>query len=144
MFKEILLPVDLNDDSSWRKALPVAVDLCQKFRCKLHVMTVVPSFGMAIVGQYFPKNFEKNALKEADEKLHAFTKQHVPKDIPCQHIVAHGTIYEEIVKTRKALGDAVDLIVMASHRPELEDYLIGPNAARVVRHSRVSILVVRE
>ena len=96
MFKEILLPVDLNDDSSWRKALPVAVDLCQKFGCKLHVMTVVPSFGMAIVGQYFPKNFEKDALKGADEKLHAFTKQHVPKEVPCQHIVAQKKGWEPV------------------------------------------------
>ena len=37
----------------------------------------------------------------------------------------------------------VDLIAMASHRPALKDYLIGPNAARVVRHADVSVLVVR-
>ena len=36
-----------------------------------------------------------------------------------------------------------DLIVMASHRPELKDYLIGPNAARVVRHADCSVQVVR-
>ena len=144
MFKEILLPVDLNDESSWRKALPVAVDLSKTYGCKLHVMTVVPTFGMTLVGQYFPKDFEKNALKEADAKLKALTKAHVPGQISCQNIVAHGTVYEEIVKTRQELGDKVDLIVMASHRPELEDYLIGPNSARVVRHSKVSILIVRE
>ena len=33
---------------------------------------------------------------------------------------------------------------MASHRPELRDYLIGPNAARVMRHADASVLVVRE
>ena len=37
-----------------------------------------------------------------------------------------------------------DLIVMASHRPELKDFLLGPNAARVVRHANCSVLVVRE
>ena len=37
-----------------------------------------------------------------------------------------------------------ELIVMASHRPELRDYLIGPNAARVMRHADASVLVVRE
>jgi nucleotide-binding universal stress UspA family protein len=35
------------------------------------------------------------------------------------------------------------MIVMASHRPELKDYLLGPNAARVVRHAECSVLVVR-
>jgi nucleotide-binding universal stress UspA family protein len=33
---------------------------------------------------------------------------------------------------------------MASHRPELSDYLLGPNAARIVRHAKQSVLVVRE
>jgi nucleotide-binding universal stress UspA family protein len=36
-----------------------------------------------------------------------------------------------------------DLIVMASHRPELKDDLLGANAARVVRPSKRSVLVVR-
>lgn len=37
-----------------------------------------------------------------------------------------------------------DLIVLSSHRPEMRDYLIGPNAARVVRHAKQSVLVVRD
>jgi nucleotide-binding universal stress UspA family protein len=36
------------------------------------------------------------------------------------------------------------VIVLASHRPELKDYLLGPNAARVVRHAKCSVLVVRD
>jgi nucleotide-binding universal stress UspA family protein len=37
-----------------------------------------------------------------------------------------------------------DLIVMTSHRPELKDYLLGPNAARVMRHAKQSVFIVRE
>jgi len=38
----------------------------------------------------------------------------------------------------------VDLIVMASHPPEeVQDFLIGSNADRVVRHSPIPVLVVR-
>ncbi len=144
MFKEILLPIDLNDPSSWRKTLPVTLELVEKFGCKLHVMTVVPTYGMSMVAGFFPEDFEKKALQAADKHLHEWTRQHVPDGIPVQHVVAHGTVYEEIIETRKTLGDAVDLIVMASHRPDLKDYLIGPNAARVVRHSQVSVLIVRE
>ncbi|MFY2822514.1 universal stress protein, partial [Ruegeria sp. MALMAid1280] len=36
-----------------------------------------------------------------------------------------------------------DLIVIGAHKPDLKDYLLGPNAARVVRHSTVSVYVVR-
>lgn len=144
MFKGILLPVDLDDESSWHKAAPVAVEMCRKFGCGLHVMTVVPSFGMSVVASFFPPDFEKKALAAASENLRKFTADHIPEGIEVQRIVAQGTIYQEIIKARTELGDAVDLIVLASHRPELEDYLIGPNAARVLRHSRVSVLVVRE
>lgn len=144
MFKDILVPVDLNEESSWRKALPVAIELCRAHKRKLHVMTVVPSFGLSYVGSFFPPDFEKKAVNETTKRLHALTDDTVPSDVPVERIVGRGTIYEEVVKARQALGDDCDLIVMASHRPGLEDYLLGPNAAKVLRHSKVSVLVVRE
>ncbi len=36
-----------------------------------------------------------------------------------------------------------DLIMMASHKPDMSDYFIGSTAARVVRHSPISVLVTR-
>ena len=39
---------------------------------------------------------------------------------------------------------ADELIVIGSHRPEMQDYLLGPTAAKVVRHAKCSVLVVRE
>ena len=58
-----------------------------------------------------------------------------------QHIVTAGNVYESIINVGKKIH--ADLIVMSAHRPELKDYLLGPNAARVVRHSDRSVLVVR-
>ncbi len=55
--------------------------------------------------------------------------------------VAHGTIYDEIMKAADKLD--CDLILMGSHRPELKDYLLGPNAVRIVRHANQSVFVVR-
>jgi nucleotide-binding universal stress UspA family protein len=37
-----------------------------------------------------------------------------------------------------------DLVVTGSHRPAMKDYLLGTNAARVLRHARCSVLVARE
>lgn len=142
MYKDILLPVDLDNEATWKKAITAAVELCQAFGANLHVMTVVPDFGMSIVSQFFPKDFEKKALATAKTDLQAFAKKHVPGDVKVQHIVAHGTIYEEVLNTAKKIK--ADLIVMGSHRPELQDYLLGPNAARVVRHAPMSVLVVRD
>ncbi|NQU60471.1 MAG: universal stress protein [Rhodospirillales bacterium] len=142
MYKNILLSVDLNDESSWKKALPTAVGLCQTSDASLRVLTVVPDFGMSIVNQYFPEGFEKEMAGKVMDTLKAFVKDNVPEGVEVQHIVGEGTIYEVILKMSEETK--ADLIVMASHRPELKDYLLGPNAARVVRHANCSVLVVRD
>ena len=142
MYTSILVPIDLSEESSWRKSLPTAIAMARTFGTDLHVITVVPDFGRSIVGGYFPEGFEAQALEKTSDMLKEFLGQNVPDDIRCKGHVAHGIIYEEINKVADKLG--CDLIVLASHRPELKDYLLGPNAARVVRHARQSVLVVRE
>lgn len=141
MFKAILLPIDLAADSSWGRPLELAVDLARKEGSTVHVMTVVPDFGMSIVGSYFGADFEKRVLADTTGKLRAWVAAHLPEDVRAEAHVAHGRIYDEILKAADRLG--CDAIVMASHRPEMTDYLIGPNAARVVRHARQSVMVLR-
>lgn len=141
MYKSVLMPVDLNDDSSWEKALPVAIAQCKAFDAKLNLLTVLPSFGMSVVGSYFPPDFEKKARENATEKLRQYLEDHVPESYRGHVLVSEGTVYEEILKTVRAAE--IDLVVMAAHRPDLKSFLLGPNAARVVRHADVSVLVVR-
>jgi nucleotide-binding universal stress UspA family protein len=141
MYKTVLLAIDLNEPSSWEKALPVAIAQAKSGGENLHLMTVVPDFGMAIVGSFFPADYEKTALAEADKALGAFVAANVPDDIKVAHTVAHGAIYKEVLAEAERIG--ADLIVMASHRPVQSDYLLAPNAARVVRHATCSVLVVR-
>jgi len=142
MYQTILLPIDLNEEASWEKALPAALELCRTHGAKLHVMTVVPDFGMAIVGSFFPVGYEEKALAETDAALTQFVASHVPAEQDVAHDVHHGVVYQEILNAAKRVG--ADLIVMAAHRPGQSDYLLGPNAARVVRHAACSVLVVRE
>ncbi len=141
MFKDILVAVDLDNPMDWSHTMPHAVHQARAADASLHVMTVMPDFGMSIVGQFFPKGYEKNVAETLLQRLHEKVAEVVPKEMAVQHIVAEGNVYESILaiaeKTR------ADLIVCGSHRPELKDYLLGPNAARVVRHSTCSVLVVR-
>ena len=142
MYKSILLPVDLGQKSSWEKALPTAVELAQANSAELNVITVLPEFGLSMVSVNFPADYEKKALASVSEALDEFVKQHVPEGITVRSHVAHGTIYSEIIAAADKLG--CDIIVISSHRPEMRDYLIGPNAARVVRHAKQSVFVVRD
>lgn len=142
MYKTVLLAVDLTAESSWRKALPVAIAQCGAFGASLHIVNVVPDVGELMVSQYFPSGYEEKMVAESSKDLAAFAKAHVPAGVRVETEVAHGTIYEEIIRAAERVG--ADLIVMASHRPELSDYLLGPNASRVIRHCSRSVLVVRD
>lgn len=141
MYQNILVPIDLGDPDSWQDALPAALNYAKLYQAKLHFLTVIPDFGMTMVGQFFPNNFEKQAVSQAETALKAFVTEHVGDDIPHQTHIGHGTVYKEILEASESLK--ADLIVIGSHRPELKDYLLGPNAARVVRHANCSVLVAR-
>ena len=54
----------------------------------------------------------------------------------------YGVVYEEILDLAEELD--VDQIVMTAHRPSVSERLLGTNAARVVRHAKCSVQVVRE
>ena len=73
MYHDILLTVDLNDEASWTKALPAAVEQAKAFGGTLHVASVVPDFGMPVVGGFSPDDFEDKALADVEEKLKAFS-----------------------------------------------------------------------
>lgn len=140
MYKNILVPIDVSDASSWRKAIPAAVELATQFGAKLIVMTVVRDIDAGLLSYYPPacQWLHDNAVT----KLKSVADQCVPPALNPTLLVADGSISREI--TRAAREHDVDLIVMASHRPEMKDYLIGPNAATVTRHANCSVLIVRE
>lgn len=141
MFKDVLLAVDLNDEGSWAKAMPVALDFIRASGGTLHVMTVVPNFGMSIVGSFFPKGYEKDICEKVLVALKEFVKTHIPQEIKTKRIVSEGTVYEEILNIADKVE--IDMIVVSSGRDDLKDFLLGPNAARVVRHANCSVTVVR-
>jgi nucleotide-binding universal stress UspA family protein len=141
MYNAIMLPIDLAHESSWKKAMPVARTMAETFGASLHAITVVQDIRNAVVSQYFPKDYEETLARNAAEKLSALIARELPGVEVTEH-VAIGQVYREIV--RAAQKNGCDLIVMASHRPELADMLIGPNADHVARHTSASVMIVRE
>ncbi len=141
MFKEILLCVDMQDKVSTAKAMDLCIELAESMGSTLHILTVVPDFGFPVVGQYFPDDAEDKIIEGAKQQLAELIDKAVPESINARHIVAQGSIYDQILGMAERVN--ADLIVLTSHRPELKDYLLGPNAARVVRHANCSVTVVR-
>ncbi|PLW77851.1 universal stress protein [Cohaesibacter celericrescens] len=143
MMKQVLCAIDLNQKND-NEVLLRANKIARLDDANLDVITVVPNFGMALVGSYFDDNFQKQAVEDAQSALKARIADVLGDDRNknIRHIVAVGSIYEEILELAKQTDS--DLIVIGAHKPDLREYLLGPNAARVVRHSKCSVYVVRE
>ena len=138
-FEKILVPVDLGQDSSWKEALPTAVDQAQHTGGELHIVTVVPDEPPQLA--WLPEDYSTKMIAYAKSQLAKLIETNVPEQLKAESHVCQGTIYSEIVRLAKDIDS--DLIVMVSHRPELKDFLLGPNAARVVRHAECPVLVIR-
>lgn len=141
MYNSILLPIDLNEQSSWVKSIPVAIDMAKTYNASVLVMTVIPDYGKSIVGSYFPADFSTKALDETTSALEKLVAEKFPADVEVSSVAKHGTVYKEVLDVADTSN--TDLIVLTSHRPERRDYLLGPNAAKVVRHANQSVFVVR-
>jgi nucleotide-binding universal stress UspA family protein len=139
MFKTVLVAVDVVHTGQAQKTLSAVKDLVAPWHCTTHVASIVPNFGMAIVGSYFDKGFQAAAHDKTEEELRAAVAA-AGLDAEC-HVVM-GTVYDRIIALANTLD--ADLIVISAHSPDLEDYLLGSNAARVVRHSQRSVLVLRD
>ena len=104
MYQNVLIPVDLAEASSWRKALPAAIEICQASGGTLHLMTVVPDYGSPAVAQYFPADFEERMIAESTKELAALAAKIVPEDVTVETLVVYGGIYEKILETADELG----------------------------------------
>jgi len=143
MSKSVLCAIDVTQDDD-TKVLQTADKLARLDNAQLDVITVVPSAGITLVASYFDENFQSQMVDETREKLIGkvgkVLGEERNKDI--RHLVTTGSIYEEILEVAKTTE--ADLIVIGAHQPHLSEYLLGPNAARVVRHSKTSVYVVRD
>ena len=86
-------------------------------------------------------DFEEQAVKRVSTWLTEMVRENVPAGVKTQRLVAVGKVYAEILAAATEIN--ADLIVLASHNPEISDFLIGSNAAKVARHADRSVLIVR-
>ncbi len=143
MSKNYMLALDLGEKAgSNKRAIEIAEKLAKNDGATLHVMTVIPDFSMPIVGSYFPEDFEEKNYQAAKEALKKLIEEDASDPEAIKRHVVQGSIYDMIINTADRLN--CSLIIMEAHRPDLKDYLLGPNAARVVRHAKQSVYVIRD
>lgn len=135
MYSNILVPIAFDHDRDTSEALSLARVLAADGAkiTALHVMEEVPAY----VAQYLPEGRIEENRAELEAKLNADMgglKGVVP-------VVVHGHPGHSIVEY--GVDHDVDCIIVASHKPGLQDFFLGSTAARVVRHAKCSVHVVR-
>lgn len=143
MIKKILVPIDLRDEHSWQCTFPVAVREARANSAELVAMTVYEPLGTRIPDLPLAQEHNRKVRQQTEELLQSLVAEQLPADLSPRPLVREGEgIYKEILKAARELP--ADLIIMAAHHPLLRDYLLGSNAAKVVRHADCSVFVVRD
>lgn len=143
MTKPVLCAVDISNGDIDVPVLVQAARLADLEGAPLDVVSVLPDFGESWVAGFFEPGFHEKALEEADKALRRLCVAALgeERNATIRHVVTTGTAYQEILKTAEQAGTG--LIVIGAHKPDFKDYLLGPNAARVVRHAQCSVYVMR-
>jgi nucleotide-binding universal stress UspA family protein len=135
MYRNILVPVSFDEDRDYERSFQVAKELAEPGAkvTLLHVMEQVPAYAI----NYFPEGFRAETMAAI---LATLSEQAITfEDGHAAVIEGHaGTSILETADDMKA-----DCIIIASHRPGMQDYLLGSTAARVVRHAKCAVHVVR-
>lgn len=135
MYKHILIPVALDHEHTPDEALAVADKLLTEGGkvTALHVMEPLPGFA----AQYLPPEHAQTRAANLVERM----KTELGDGTTVGTEVIDGHAGRAIVEF--AEDHDVDLIVIASHRPGMQDYFLGSTAARVVRHAQCCVHVLR-
>ena len=137
MFSKIMVPVDLAHLADLERALSCAADLAGHYGAEITYVGVTAAT---------PGSLAHNP-KEYEAKLAGFAAdQAAARGVKAR---AHAVIsHDPTVDLDDALLRAVkevnaDLVVMASHLPNLTDYLWPSNGGKIAAHAAASVMVVR-
>lgn len=136
MYKKVLIPVALDHEQDLSEKIELAESLIAEGGSitALTVLEQVPGY----VAEFIAEKPEGHLAQIVLEKLRDAVKAH--PDVDCQVLTGKAGV----VISEYAAGHDIDLILIGSHRPGLQDYFLGSTTARVVRRAPCAVLVQRE
>ena len=136
MYKKIVVPVALGHTDKAKEMIEVARKLADGAPqiVLTNIVEELPSY----VAAEIPGGYQNKLKSAAIEELTAISEAAgIDAEIDVRSGYASSTILT-VAEEHKA-----DAVVIASHRPGIEDYFLGSTAARVVRHAKCTVVVLR-
>jgi nucleotide-binding universal stress UspA family protein len=135
MYTKILVPVSFDTERDSKGALGIAQALSAEGGTitLIHVMESIPGYAIS----YMPTEYVSESRQAIEKEL-----AEMSSDLPnAEVVVIEGHSGRTIVDWAEENGS--DCIVIASHRPGMQDLLLGSTAANVVRHAKCAVHVLR-
>ncbi|TBW33514.1 universal stress protein [Siculibacillus lacustris] len=141
MFKKIIVPVDPNEVEFAESALAAAAELARPSGAEIRLVAVMPTLN-GYVAELLPADYSVALGRETDARIHAVAAKAGLAPTGYTLSLRTGSVYHEVID--EAVETGADVIVVTSHRPAMKTYLLGSNAAKIVRHAPCSVLVMRD
>ncbi|KIC46618.1 universal stress protein [Ruegeria sp. ANG-S4] len=135
MHHNILVPIsfDAERDTSGPLKLAQLLSTSDAKVTLLHVVEHIPDYAIS----YMPTEYMSEARKAIKVELDTLAAK-VPN---AKGVLVEGHSGRTILDWAEV--NKPDLIIMASHRPGMQDLLLGSTATHVVRHAKCAVHVVR-
>ncbi|RYE06476.1 MAG: universal stress protein [Rickettsiaceae bacterium] len=140
-FKKIVVPIDVSDKNSISTILTFALKFASNFGSSIHLVYIIPDFGMKIIEDYLPVNWMRDQKEKYNNKMNQVIQDYVPSELTADFYVGRGAVYDEVIQYSNEIQ--ADLIIISAVRPQFRDYMLGPNASKIVRHASIPVLVAR-
>lgn len=140
MFSKILAPIDLAEPGMTSRAVGYAEALANAFDADIrlvNVQSLTPIAGL----DYTKEDFDEVIRRGLESELAAVASG---LDRPPERIstaLLFGPVDQNILAEAESWGS--DVIVLCSHRPGVERFLIGSNASAIVKRATCPVLVLR-
>lgn len=144
MNKSILVPIDISESELTQRVVSYVENAAKIDDAEVHFLTVIPSLPY-YVSLGLAYSAELPAMDDLKAKAKSQLEEIIQKfKLPADKVHVHvdqGSPRDCILEMAKTLP--ADMVIISSHRPDMSTYLLGSNAAAVVRHADCSVLVVR-
>ena len=141
--KTIIVPIDFSEQSEY--ALKVAASLAKKHDSEilaLHMLEL--NEAMISSSEGFHPEQTVFLLKLAEKRINEFLDKEYLKGVQkITPIIKHFKVFGEVNEVAEKHN--ADMIIMGSHGTDgLKEIFVGSNAEKVVRHSDIPVLVIKD
>ena len=141
MYNKVLIPMDLEHEDMFPKAVALAQQLIGDEAGEIHGVYVDQN--LVHHGNFsLSEETIKQAQEDMKKQVKSLFKKYVPEHLRGKCRVRGGVVYDTVLEEADKVKP--EAIIVAAGRPGFSSYLLGSNAEKILRHAHCSVFVIRD